>query len=60
MLKRTQSYPHPMAYFDLIALKGLISYKIPLFGNCSVLKLEIAKTEKNNLLASHTMFSSGN
>lgn len=49
-----------MAYFDLIALKGLISYKIPLFANHSVLKLEIAKTEKNNLLASHTMFSSGN
>ena len=48
-----------MAYFDLIAVKGLI-YKIPLFGNCSVLKLEIAKTEKNNLLASHTVFSSGN
>lgn len=52
MLERTQSYPYSMAYFDLIALKGLISYKIPLFGNCPVLKLEIAKTEKSiSLLA---------
>lgn len=49
-----------MAYFDLTALKGLILYKISLFGNSPVLKLEIAKTEKNNLPASHTMFSSGN